>query len=102
MSEKQYVGSGRRFEGKYGERIKMLFGQKDLDILVAALQADTSDHPLVGVWIEQKKDASAKWPLYGVIDTWKPDGAAQKKYDNPTGRSVEPVADSGATDNLPF
>ena len=73
MSDKQFCGTGRVYETKYGPLTKVSFTKDDLELLIK----NVSENGWVTAVVKEKKNKVEGKPThYLEVDNWKPDGAA--------------------------
>lgn len=103
MSEKIYIGSGRKVQTNYGELTKVSFSKKDINEMVAYMKANNVEW--INLVVKGKKDPQPGKPdLYLEVDTWKPTPQQEKATPPPVMPKKEftPHPDIVDDDVLPF
>ena len=91
--QKQYVGSAKEKQGKYGEFISLSFSQKDLDIL----NASKNERGYVNLVINRRNQPGTYGETHSVtIDTWKPEKNEARN------ESPKKVAEEISLNDIPF
>ena len=73
MSDKIFCGSGKTIKTQYGELIKLSFGPRDLE----AMMANKNEKGWVNVVVAKRREVGQYGETHSCsIDMWKPDGNA--------------------------